>query len=502
MALDTLGGEDWFLHMAPALLMIATAIALFGVDAIDPDSSNHPAVFGVTIVGTLAALGSAVALLFGFGPETGTTLFADQLVADEGSLLFTVIVTSVTSLVVLGSYDYLRDLPDKGEFYSLTLLAATGMVLMAHANSLATVFVALELASLPSYALVAFLKHNRGSVEGGLKYFLIGAVSSAVFVYGISLVYAATGSLQLSAIGTAVTEGVDQTGVLGLGVLLMVAGFGFKVASVPFHFWAPDAYEGAPAPISGFVSSASKAAGFLITFRVFTTAFPIGPMQDAGIDWVFVFGVLAVLTMLLGNLAAATQDEVKRMLAYSSVAHAGYVLIALAALKDGGAYNDWVIAGGMLHLFVYGFMNTGAFLFVALAEHWDVGRTFEDYAGLGEEAPVASAAVTVMLFSLAGLPVGGGFWSKFMLFGGAIENGFWWFAAIGLAASALSLFYYWRLIRALWIDEPDHGGHELGSTPTALYVAVLVAALVTVGLLGAVGPVENVATDAAQALVG
>ncbi|WP_248515171.1 NADH-quinone oxidoreductase subunit N [Salinarchaeum laminariae] len=502
MALDTLGGEDWFLHLAPALVMIATALALFGVDALDPDSTNHRAVFGVTLAGTLAALGSAIALLFGMGPELGTTLFSDQLVADEASLLFTLIVTSVTSLVVLGSYDYLEDLPDKGEFYSLLLLAATGMVLMAHANSLATVFVALELASLPSYALVSFLTDNRGSVEGGLKYFLIGALSSAVFVYGISLVYAATGSLLLSDVGTAVTEGVDQTGVLGLGVLLMVAGFGFKIASVPFHFWAPDAYEGAPAPISGFVSSASKAAGFLIAFRVFTTAFPLGAMQDAGIDWVFVFGVLAVLTMLLGNLAAATQDEVKRMLAYSSIAHAGYVLIALAALKSGGAHNDWVLAGGMLHLFVYGFMNTGAFLFVALAEHWDVGRTFEDYAGLGEEAPVASAAVTVLLFSLAGLPVGGGFWSKFMLFGGAIQNGFWWFAAIGLAASALSLFYYWRLIRALWIDQPTDGGHELDGTPTGLYVAVLVAALVTVGLLVGVGPVAEVAFDAAGNLVG
>jgi proton-translocating NADH-quinone oxidoreductase chain N len=502
MALDTLGGEDWFVHLAPALLMIATAMVLFGVDAIDPDSSNHPAVFGVTLVGVLAALGAAIARLFGLGPDIGASLFAGQLVADEASLLFTVIVTSVTGLVVMGSYDYLQDVEHKAEFYSLTLLAATGMVLMAHANSLATVFVALELASLPSYALVAFLKDNRGSVEAGLKYFLIGAVSSAIFAYGISLVYAATGSLLLTDVGTAVTEGVDQTGVLGLGVLLMVAGFGFKVASVPFHFWAPDAYEGAPAPISGFISSASKAAGFLIAFRVFTTAFPLGPMQDAGIDWVFVFGILAVLTMLLGNLAAATQNEVKRMLAYSSIAHAGYVLIALAALKEGGAYNDWVLAGGMLHLFVYGFMNTGAFLFVALAEHWEVGRTFEDYAGLGEEAPVASAAVTVLLFSLAGLPVGGGFWSKFMLFGGAIQNGFWWFAAIGLAASALSLFYYWRLVRALWIDEPTDGGHDLGPTPTGLYVAVLLAAVVTAALLGAIGPVEDVATDAAELLVG
>jgi len=500
MSFHTLGGENWIPLLAPALVLVATAMVLFLVDSIDPDSTNHGLVAGVTLLGTLSALGTAVALLLGAGPSIGTTLFADQLVVDRASLLLAVIVTSVTALVVLASYDYLESIPQKSEFYSLTLLAATGMVLMAHANSLATVFVALELSSLPSYALVAFLKDDRGSVEAGLKYFLIGALSSAVFVYGVSLVYAVTGSLLLPEIATAVGEGIDQVGVLALGVLLMVAGFGFKVAGVPFHFWAPDAYEGAPAPTSGFVSSASKAAGFLVTFRVFTTAFPLEDFQSMGIDWAFVFVVLAVLTMLLGNLAAAVQENVKRMLAYSSVAHAGYVLLALAALSTDGAYNELVLGAGLLHLFVYGFMNTGAFLFVALAEYWDVGRTFEDYAGLGNDAPIASAAVTVFVLSLAGLPVGGGFWSKVAIFGGAVLNGYWWLAAVGVLGSALSVFYYARLVKALWIEESPTP-RDLGPAPTGLYVAVVAAAVVTVGLLAGIFPVADTAMRAAGGLL-
>ncbi|PSQ56913.1 MAG: oxidoreductase, partial [Halobacteriales archaeon SW_9_67_25] len=350
--------------------------------------------------------------------------------------------------------------------------------------------------SLPSYALVTYLKHNRGSVEAGLKYFLVGALSSAIFAYGISLVYAATGSLQFDAVAAAIA-GSSLVGVLGLGIVMVIGGFAFKTASVPFHFWAPEAYEGAPAPISGFLSSASKAAGFVLAFRVFLTAFPVDVV--GAVDWVLAFQVLAVATMTVGNFAALKQEKVKRMLAYSSVGHAGYVLIALAALTD-GANHSFVLGSGMAHLLVYAFMNTGAFLFIALAEHWEVGRTFDDFNGLATEAPFACAAMSVFLFSLAGLPLGGGFFSKFYLLMASINGGVAILAAALIINSAVSLYYYSRVVKAMWIEEPN-GDLEIESYPTGLYAAIAIAAVMTVLLLPAFGPVAETANMAAQMLV-
>ncbi|WP_435348959.1 NADH-quinone oxidoreductase subunit N [Haloarchaeobius sp. HRN-SO-5] len=489
-----------------------TLLAMFAIAlAVDPDSTNRRLVAGLATAGSVAALATAAAFLFTQGTDP-VNPFGDALVVDGMSLLFAVIVASVTAMVTLASYNYLVDHSYQAEYYALVLLAATGMTLMASANSLATVFVSLELASLPSYALVAFLKKNRGSVEAGLKYFLIGALSSAVFAYGISLVYAATGSLQLTAVQQGITG--DFTGLLGMGVVMVIGGIAFKTASVPFHFWAPEAYEGAPAPISAFLSSASKAAGFVIAFRVFTEAFlqvsvDAGQFLVLGADWVLVFQILAVVTMTLGNFAALTQEKVKRMLAYSSIGHAGYVLMALAALSGGAdvgakiAAGQFVLAGGMMHLFVYGFMNTGAFLFIALAEYWDVGRTFDDYTGLGREAPVASVAMTVFMFSLAGLPPFGGFLSKYLLFGATVNSGFIWLAAIAVVNSTVSLYYYSRLVKALWFDDrPEHVRPlEVSSRPVGLYAAVVFAAVMTTVTYGFFGPVYDAAIEAAAALL-
>jgi|AntRauTorckE6833_2_1112554.scaffolds.fasta_scaffold00872_9 NADH-quinone oxidoreductase subunit N len=471
---------------------------------VDPDSSNRRLYASVAVAGAVLSLGNAayyLAFFFGNDGAQAAMLFGDQLVVDRMSLIFMAIVASVTALVTLASYDYIDGHSYQAEYFSLVLLAATGMSLMSAANSLATVFVAMELSSLPSFALVAFLKKNRGSVEAGLKYFLIGALSSSFFAYGISLVYAVTGSLQLNAIGDALGGGTELVGMLGIGILMLVGGFAFKTASVPFHFWAPEAYEGAPAPISAFLSSASKAAGFVIAFRVFTTAFmPADALASIGIDWVLAFQVLAVVTMTVGNFAAATQENVKRMLAYSSIGHAGYVLIGLAALGGVQSQADTVLGASMMHLFVYGFMNTGAFLFIALVERWDVGRKFEDYNGLGKQAPVACAAMTVFMFSLAGLPIGGGFVSKYVLFLGAVSTGFWWLAAVGALNSALSLFYYTRVVKAMWVEDPVDG-RELEGRPTGLYAAVVAAAVITVLLLPGFFPLAETAIEAANAVL-
>ncbi|MFB6120677.1 MAG: NADH-quinone oxidoreductase subunit N [Halobacteriaceae archaeon] len=488
--------------LTPQILLGLTALLVLLFDSAWPHSRRDGVLAGISAIGTIAA--GAVAAWFlaaGTGqPETGGLIseFGGDLVVDGTSLFFTVVFASVTTLVILASYDYVRDQKHAAAYYALVMLAATGMSLMASANSLTTAFVALELASLPSYALVAFLKSNRGSVEAGLKYFLIGALSSAVMAYGISLVYVSTGSLRFTAVAQALSA-AEAVGVLGLGVLMVAGGLAFKTASVPFHFWAPEAYEGAPAPVSAFLSSASKAAGFVLAFRVFTVAFPLEAVTELGIDWALLFAVLAVVTMTLGNFAAATQEEVKRMLAYSSIGHAGYVLIGLAALDGGG---DLVLGASMMHLLVYGFMNTGAFLFIALTEHWDVGRTFEDYNGLASEAPLACVAMTVFMFSLAGLPVGAGFLSKYVLFMGAVGAGYAWLALIAAVNSALSLFYYSRVVKAMWIEEADDDGFDIDSRPVGIYAALMVAAAVTVGLLVVFNPVAETAISAAGGLLG
>ncbi|MFT4963201.1 MAG: proton-translocating NADH-quinone oxidoreductase chain N, partial [Halobacteriales archaeon] len=289
--------------LAVPLILGVTALLLLTVDAILPRSCNRKELLGMSGIGTLLAVVAGVWLFAnGVGDPAGEgifTLFENQLIVDQMSLFFGVLVASVTFLVLLASYDYLAGHSYQCEFNALVLLAATGMALMASANSLSTVAISLELASLPSYVLVAFLKRNRGSVEAGLKYFLIGALSTAILIYGVSLVYAVTGSLLLTDIAGAIDAGVgDQVGVLGLGIVMIIGGFLYKTASVPFHFWAPEAYEGAPAPISAFLSSASKAAGFALVIRVLTVAFPLETVVEPGlVDWVLVAQIVAVLTM-------------------------------------------------------------------------------------------------------------------------------------------------------------------------------------------------------------
>ena len=490
----TTGLPDWA-GVAPAGVLAATALLLLVVDALTDDPPTS-VLAGLSTLGSLTALGAAAAVLAAGSGRT--ELVGGALVVDDLGLFFTLVFTGVTALVSVASYDYLADRGDRAEFLALVSFAAAGMSLMAAAASLGAAFVALELSSLPSYALVASVKRNQGSAEAGLKYFIVGALASAVFAFGISLVYAATGTLRFDAVASTMHGFSGLTGVLGLGVLFILGGVAFKTAAVPVHFWAPEAYEGAPAPVSAFLSSASKAAGFALAFRIFISAFPVDVFPAMGIDWVIAFQILAVATMTIGNFAAAVQEKVKRMLAYSSIGHAGYVLIGLAALSADGS-NGNVVGAAMAHLLVYGLMNTGAFLFVGLAEHWEVGRTFDDYRGLARRAPVASAAMAVFMFSLAGLPPFGGFLSKYALFYAAVENGFTWLAAVGAVNSAISLFYYSRVVKALWMDDPV-GALPDGPTPVGIYVAAIAAALGTLLLLPAFGPVVGTAEAAATAL--
>lgn len=312
---------------APPLILAGTGLMLLIMDAIF-DEPSATTLAGLSVTGSVLALGVSVSYMRDWlwdpsHPGGPVFLLADAIKIDGMAFFFIAIFASVTSLVIVASHDYLAERDDAAEFYSLILFAATGMSLIAVSHSLAIVFISLELTSLPSYALVAFLKDDRGSSEAGLKYFLIGAVSSAVFVFGISLVYAATGSLIFSDVADALATTESLGGVAGIGILFILGGVAFKTASVPFHFWAPESYEGSPAPVSAFLSSASKAAGFAVGFRVFLGAFPLETAVSINVDWVVAFGIIAVITMTIGNFAAAVQTNVKRMLAYSSIGHAG-----------------------------------------------------------------------------------------------------------------------------------------------------------------------------------
>ncbi len=486
--------------LAPTFVLALTALVLLGIDSVQPESRSNTLLAGVAVLGSLVTLGFSAWYLAGGTGQVGTggaiSLYGNTLVVDGMYLFFTALFASVAAMVTVASWDYLEGEPYVAEFYALVMLAATGMSFMAASNSFVTAFISLELTSLPSYALVAYLKRNKGSVEAGLKYFLIGALSSAIFLFGVSLIYGATGSLQFAH----VAKGLSGTslGIVGVGVFMIAGGVLFKTASVPFHFWAPETYEGAPAPISAFLSSASKAAGFALAFRIFTVAFGLNVVPH-GVNWVILFQIVAVVTMTLGNFAAATQENVKRMLAYSSIGQAGYVLIGLAALTQGAGTNGDVMGAAMAQLFVYAFMNTGAFLFIALTEHWGIGRTFEDFNGLGARAPLACTAMTVCLLSLAGIPPFGGFFSKLFLFTSAIKAGFWWLAAVGIINSVFSVWFYFRAIKAMWLTESDTD-FEITDRPLGLYTGVVAAALGTFVLLFAFGPVIQTAQAVATAL--
>ena len=489
---------DALLPLAPEIIVAGVALLILVLDTFSREKRGIVAL-ALGFVGVAAAFGATV---YHIAVGTDTTLFHETLVVDPFALFFNTAILAVTALVLISSTEYIDRFYPEGkenltEFVVLVLFATTGMLLMASSSSLVTAFIALELAALPSYALVAFAKKNDASIEGAMKYFLLGALTSAVLLYGISLVYGATGTFDLHGVANSLS-GADAEvfGLAGLGVLLILVTFGFKVAAFPFHVWAPDAYTGAPTPVAAFLSSASKIAGFVLLFRVFTVAFP------TTLDWLLAVQILAVATMTYGNFAAAVQSSVKRMLAYSSIGHAGYVLIALAVFTGADADSAFALGAGMSHLFVYAFMNTGAFLVVALVDdYWGFGYEFQDYAGIAKQVPAIGLAMAIFMFSLAGLPTGGGFLSKLAVFAGAINSGFWWLALLGAVNSALSLYYYTRVLKWMWVEEPNGDAPTIQSKPVGIYAAIAVAAVGTVVLFFAFDPVLSTATEAAEAML-
>lgn len=459
---------NWQLLM-PELIIILTFILVAIFDLFN--SIQKTVAAWLTIVGCAIALYVSVDML-----QAGTegTEFSNMIQVDKYSLFFNVIFLVSTILVVLISMNYLgRTDRRQGEYYLLILLATLGMMLMASGNELIVVFLGLELMSLSLYVLAGYFQRSMASSEAGMKYLLLGAFASGFFLYGIALIYGGAGTTSIPKIASAIT--VNATSPLLLsGMFLLVVGFGFKVALVPFHQWAPDVYEGAPTSIAAFISAGPKAAGFAAFLRIFLEA-----LQNIQSEWIVVVTILAALTMTVGNLVAIAQRNIKRMLAYSSIAHAGYVLVGLAAANKDG------ISSAMFYLLVYCIMNIGAFGAVILARTEDgESLMISDYAGLGFKKPLLALFMTLMLLALAGFPPTAGFVGKFYIFRSAVESGQIWLVIIGAINTAISAFYYLRVVVAMYMREPE-AELDFHPYPGLLIVALTLAAIgvVLIGIL-------------------
>jgi len=450
-----------------ALTLAAFALLLAGIAA------GRRAVEGLALGGVAALAATAVLAVWLAAPAGGPrAILGGMLSVDGFALYFKLVVLAVSAVTLLMSVGFVRRSPyGMGEYVALVLFATVGMMVMASGVNLVALYVGLELMALSVYILVGYFKLETKANEGAVKYFVLGAMSSAILLYGISLLYGAVGSLDLAAIRTAL-EGGQRGTLLLLGVALVGFGMLFKVAAVPFHVWTPDAYEGAPTPVTAFMSVGPKAAAFAMFLRLFLGAF--APLHDA---WAVLIWVAAAATMIYGNVAALTQDNVKRMLAYSSIAHGGYVLLGVIAASAMGAWSV------LLYALIYAAMNLGAFGYVELLESRGyAGETVEDWAGLARRHPAAAAGMLVLMLALAGIPPTAGFMGKLYLFSAAVEAGYVWLTVIAVIMSAVSLYYYFRIVVQMYLREGE------GVEPAALLgdrwleAMIVLSVLVTLAL--------------------
>jgi NADH-quinone oxidoreductase subunit N len=369
-----------------------------------------------------------------------------------------------------------REECNHGELYPLILFTVVGMMLMASGTDLMTIFLGLEVMSVSLYVLAGFNRANRKSNEAGLKYFLLGAFSTGFLLYGMALTYGATGTTRIATIAVQVGQmSLPSANIMLLsGMLLMITGFAFKVAAVPFHMWTPDVYEGAPTPMTAFMSAGPKAAGFAAALRILLVAFP-----TMVADWSQLFWILAVLTMTVGNITALRQDNIKRMLAYSSIAHAGYCLVGFASGNPTGT------AGILFYMLSYTFMNIGAFAIIILVgKKGESNGNVSDFTGFGFKHPVLAVAMTVFLFSLAGIPPTAGFIGKFYLFSGAVQQGYIWLAIIGVLNSAASVYYYLRVMVFMYMKDPTEEFDWMQvSAPIALSLIISICGTLIPGVV-------------------
>ena len=441
------------LHLlTPEFALTALAFLVFTVDLFLPERSKEW-LAGLSVVSLVAVM--VVALVM--RPAGSVELYGGLIVVDDFGLFFKIFFLGIGVGIIALSWEYARErLQHRGEFYGLLLFSILGMNLLAMSRELLTAYISLELLSFSLYVMVAYGLREARSNEAGIKYIIIGALSSAIMLYGLSNIYAALGTTYFSGIAEELASPAASP-VLWIGVALLVVGLGFKLSAVPFHMWAPDAYEGAPLPVTAYLAIGSKAAAFALTLRLFAEA--IIPAVNLWSEWQLVIAVLAAITMLLGNLVALAQRNLKRLMAYSSIGHVGYALAGVAVLG-----SDFALAakGVIFYLVVYAVTNLVVFAGITAYYNREGKDDIADLAGLADRQPFTAAAIAIGLFSLAGLPIFAGFTAKFYLFAAVADGGMLWLAGVAIFTSLVSLYYYLQVMRQMYI-EPAKGADNPGS---------------------------------------
>jgi NADH-quinone oxidoreductase subunit N len=460
-----------FTPILPEIFLSVLAMCLLLINVFSPNGKKTYLTY-ISFIGLVVA-----AVLVGSGWGAHIESFNGAVVLDNFATFFKMIFLLSAGLAVLISDQYMeREGCNHGELYPIILFTVVGMMLMASGTDLMTIFLGLEVMSVSLYVLAGFNRANRKSNEAGLKYFLLGSFSTGFLLYGMALIYGATGTTRIAGIASVLGQmTLPATNImLVAGMLLMFTGFAFKVAAAPFHMWTPDVYEGAPTPMTAFMSTGPKAAAFAALLRLFLVALP-----TLQVEWSQLLWVLAVLRMSVGNITALRQDNIKRMLAYSSIAHAGYCLVGFTAGNGTGT------SAILFYMLSYAFMNIGAFaIIILIAKKGESNGTVMDLAGLGFKRPVLALAMTIFMFSLAGVPPTAGFIGKFYLFSGAIQEGYIWLAILGVLNSAASVYYYLRVIVYMYMKDPSEEFEWTSLTaPVALALVLAVAGTLILGIV-------------------
>ncbi len=486
-------------YLLPELILLVSAALVFLLDVVWIRSAPVGASGAypqARFLPYIALAGLAAALLGVIPSLGGSHRVATLLAIDPFSVFFTAFAICAVAIVILTAVSYM---PGRtrygGEFYALLLVTGLAICLAVSASNLVMIYLSMEFLSITSYVLAGYFREDRKSGEAAIKYFLFGATASAVMLYGMSLLYGATGTTDLGELAAAFSTKASADLVwLGVpAIILLLAGFGFKASLVPFHQWAPDTYEGAPTPVTTFLSTASKATGFAILIRVFVVA-----MSQMQTEWAFLLIAVSMLTMTIGNLTALRQTNIKRLLAYSSIAQAGYILMGVAAISLVPGLTFSGINGVLIYLFAYLFTNAGAFAVVIAIEQATGKTEVKDYAGLAQRAPWLAGLLFVFLASLAGIPPTGGFMGKFFVFGAVVQRQLWVLAAVGAVNSVVAAFYYLNVVRLMFFTPAEDGGAV--RVAPSLRTALIVTAVITLVLGLAPGPLIAWATQSVQLL--
>ncbi len=492
--------SDLYLLSPEATLTLLALVVM----AVDLFTKRRIVVVATALIGLIVPIGLTISQIFILDFSHANHAFFNMLSVDSYSVFFKIVFLLIAVVMILASYEYVtKYVRSDGEFYTLMLFSVVGMMLMASTTELITIYISLELTSIPLYVMAGLIRSNEKSAEAAVKYVLLGAMSSAILLYGFALLYGLTGTTDLMGIAMLIKNGIHTGNVivslqgnlmeLVAGVLIL-AGFGFKISAVPFHMWAPDIYEGAPTPATAFFSVGSKAAGFAALIRVFIDG---GLGQVNLTSLVVLISIVAVLTMTLGNFVAAVQTNVKRMMAYSSIAQAGYILVGFVASFASGRSDG--NAAVLFFILIYVVTNLGAFSGIIALGDLTGGDKIEDFRGLARRAPLLAAGTAACLASLAGIPPLAGFWSKVIIFSTAWGLGLNWLVIIALLNSIVSLVYYGRIIKSMYFDAPLKQDHL--ATPLSLGTSITFAAAALVILTVAAQFIINAATPAASSLL-